>query len=50
MATEAAMCLINEQTDLPPTFGAITPSVAFGKVLRDRLIVKGIDFVVNGQT
>jgi short subunit dehydrogenase-like uncharacterized protein len=47
MVTEAAVCLAKKSQHLPQIYGVLTPSVAFGKVLRDSLIEKGINFTVH---
>lgn len=49
MLGEAARCLIEERDRLPDVAGVLTPAVAFGAVLRERLRAHGIAFdVVNG--
>lgn len=47
MVTEAAICLATNPKNSPQVFGVLTPSVAFGKVLRDRLYERGIEFAVE---
>jgi short subunit dehydrogenase-like uncharacterized protein len=42
MLAEAALCLVHDE--LPPTAGQVTPAVALGHALRDRLIDAGIRF------
>ena len=44
MLTESALCLVQEKNQLPKQFGVVTPSVAFGSTLRNRLHAKGIQF------
>lgn len=45
MICEAAMCLL-EDDELPPLAGQLTPAVAMGSALRDRLQRSGIPFTV----
>jgi short subunit dehydrogenase-like uncharacterized protein len=44
MLAEAALCLAHD--DLPPTAGQVTPAVAMGQALIDRLMAAGIRFEV----
>ncbi|KAJ1433775.1 Saccharopine dehydrogenase-domain-containing protein [Ochromonadaceae sp. CCMP2298] len=43
MIGESAVCLALD-SDLPPAYGVLTPSVAMGPALRDRLTKQGIEF------
>ncbi len=47
MVAESAMCLAFDQ--LPESAGQVTPAVAMGNALIDRLRVAGIKFAVKGQ-
>jgi short subunit dehydrogenase-like uncharacterized protein len=47
MLSEAAMCLARDE--LPPTAGQVTPAVAMGQALIDRLQRSGIEFRVLEQ-
>lgn len=47
MVTEAAVCLARYPSHSPQVYGVLTPSVAFGKTLRDRLFERGIEFRVE---
>ncbi len=47
MVAETAICLARDQNALPEVYGVLTPATAMGKVLRDRLAVRGIDFYVD---
>jgi short subunit dehydrogenase-like uncharacterized protein len=47
MLSEAAMCLARDE--LPPTAGQVTPAVAMGNALIDRLQRAGIEFRVLEQ-
>lgn len=49
MVTEAALCLAKNPTHSPQVYGVLTPSVAFGKTLRDRLFERGIEFRVEEE-
>ena len=44
MLAESALCLAFD--DLPPRAGQLTPAVAMGDVLRQRLVAAGIEFKV----
>ena len=52
MITESAVCLALDGNGpggrgaLPQTYGILTPSVAMGTVLRERLINKDIKFTI----
>jgi short subunit dehydrogenase-like uncharacterized protein len=47
MLGEAALCLVHDE--LPVTSGQVTPAVAMGQALIDRLVAAGIAFgVVEG--
>ena len=41
------MALALDDKALPPTYGVLTPSVAMGNVLLNRLRNKGVDFYVQ---
>lgn len=47
MATESAMCLVHDMDRLPQTYGVLTPSVAMGDQLVQRLNDRGIMFTVD---
>jgi short subunit dehydrogenase-like uncharacterized protein len=47
MLAESAMSLAFD--DLPKTAGQVTPAVAMGNALIDRLTSAGIEFQVKGQ-
>ncbi|MDQ6815935.1 MAG: saccharopine dehydrogenase, partial [Actinomycetota bacterium] len=47
MLAESAMCLAFDQ--LPDTAGQVTPAVAMGNALIDRLSAGGIEFRVRAQ-
>ena len=47
MMAESALSLVFQMDDLPQDFGVLTPSVAFGTVLLERLEAKGMLFSVN---
>ena len=42
MVAECAYLLAEEPDQLPKRFGVITPAVAFGEKLKDRLVQKGV--------
>ena len=44
MLGESALCLAYD--DLPPRAGQLTPAVAMGAALRQRLVAAGIEFKV----
>ena len=46
MISETAVCLAQDQASLPPLYGILTPSTAMGKVLRERLHARGIEFKI----
>ena len=48
MLAEAALCLAHDE--LPPTAGQVTPAVAMGHALTDRLIDAGIRFQTIVET
>lgn len=49
MLAESALCLVNDRADLPKTAGVITPAVAMGQPLLERLQAAGISFeIVEG--
>jgi short subunit dehydrogenase-like uncharacterized protein len=47
MLAQAALCLAHD--DLPETAGQVTPAVAMGQALIDRLIAAGIEFEVKSR-
>eukprot|EP01040_Poterioochromonas_malhamensis_P010639 gene10639-11585_t len=47
MAAESAISLLQEGDQLPKKFGVLTPSVAFGDKLKDRLSSRGITFDIR---
>lgn len=47
MAAESAISLLQEGDQLPKKFGVLTPSVAFGDKLKDRLNSRGITFDIR---
>ncbi|MFQ6678029.1 MAG: saccharopine dehydrogenase family protein [Fidelibacterota bacterium] len=47
MLAESALCLALDKKVLPPHFGVITPAVAFGKEIIDRLKNAGMNISVN---
>lgn len=50
MLSEAALCLVHDRDQLPPYTGVLTPVVAFGEPLLDRLKAAGMRFeVVSGS-
>lgn len=49
MLTESALCIALEEEKLPKNFGVITPSVAFGNTLRERLGKKDFHFYVDKE-
>ena len=44
MLAESCLCLIHSRDDLPTVGGVLTPSVAFGEVLIERLTSAGMKF------
>lgn len=46
MLSEAALALVRDKEKLPDVTGVLTPAVAFGDVLIDRLVAAGIRFEV----
>jgi len=49
LVAESAVCLAQGGQNLPQTFGVLTPSVAMGATLRERLQEKGINFIVENS-
>ena len=47
MLAECAMCMVYNEKALPTKYGVITPSIAFGSTLLDRLKQIGIDFYIK---
>jgi short subunit dehydrogenase-like uncharacterized protein len=47
MVAESALCLVHDRAVLPPVAGVLTPAVAMGDRLRDRLQRAGIRFHVK---
>jgi short subunit dehydrogenase-like uncharacterized protein len=47
MIAEAALCLAHDETKLPDRYGLLTPSVAMGSVLRERLQKRDIHFYLE---
>jgi short subunit dehydrogenase-like uncharacterized protein len=46
MVAESALCLARDRERLPDQHGALTPAVAMGTLLLDRLVSKGIRFEI----
>lgn len=46
MVSECAVCMITDE-NLPQIYGIITPSIACGSNLTERLINKGINFYID---
>ena len=47
MLGQSALCLALDEDKLPNASGVLTPAVAMGKVLRDRLVAAGMTFAVD---
>lgn len=47
MAAECAISLAQETEQLPKKFGVVTPSVAFGEKLKERLTNRGFTFDIR---
>jgi short subunit dehydrogenase-like uncharacterized protein len=47
MLAESALCLVHDRDQLPPYTGVVTPVVAFGEPLMQRLQAEGIKFEVE---
>lgn len=49
MSSESALCLALDQKKLPARSGVLSPGAAMGKVLRERLVARGIRFHVKAS-
>lgn len=47
MVAECALSLVHEADQLPKNFGVLTPAVAFGEKLKDRLVKRGVTFDIR---
>jgi short subunit dehydrogenase-like uncharacterized protein len=47
MIVECALCTVYDKAHLPKTAGVLTPSVAYGAVIRNRLKERGFDFYIE---
>lgn len=49
MVSESALCLALDRKKLPARAGVLSPGAAMGKLLRERLIAKGIRFQIKSR-